>query len=378
MNESLINKHTLKTRQEMLGSYLMSLPKTLQLVSGKRVKAICQFLESKHEVSSIGWKEYLKENRAFLSEPERIAVTDFLYFHGIKLGRVRKENTRIVKRLDKVSEANKRKISDFIEWVEKQYEYSPASIKLKSGNMKKYFQYFVDFNNDNCRSFIKTMEAEGMHPKTLNVYMLTLKQYGDFLKKPIALKKISIQQSLSVENVPTAREYKSFIEWLRNNEKWQMYWIVKVLGMTGMRLSELMQVKWSDILSGDFYPRCKGKKHRMIYFPKQLISEAKEWVKTSGVDPEQLLIVSKKTKMPLSSRGISETMKNVAFKAGFPLEKAHCHAFRHFFAKQYLAKTKDVIQLAELLGHESVDTTRLYLQKSKEEQKRDINKNIDW
>ena len=60
------------------------------------------------------------------------------------------------------------------------------------------------------------------------------------------------------------------------------------------------------------------------------------------------------------------------------IEKAHCHAFRHFFAKQFLSKTKDVIQLAEILGHESVDTTRLYLQKSKAEQARDINKYITW
>lgn len=366
------------SRYELLGSYLMSLPKKMQVESGRRVRAICLFLETQYEVSKAGWRDYLKENRAFISDTEKKYILDFLYFHGVRTGQVRKDKARVVKRLDKLSEINKRKISEFIVWVEKQREYSPASIRMKSANMKKFFRYFTEFNNDNCRSFIKTMEAEGLNPKTLNIYMLTLKQYGEYLKRPVALKKISIQQSLSVENVPTPKEYRSFIEWLRENGAWQMYWIVRVLGMTGMRLSELRQVRWSDIMSGDFYPRCKGKKHRIVYFPKQLVADVREWIKTNPIDQEQLLIAKNFTGPPLSDRGISQKMKTVALKAGFPKEKAHCHAFRHFFAKQYLAKTKDIIQLAELLGHESVDTTRLYLQKSKEEQKRDINRNIDW
>jgi site-specific recombinase XerD len=56
----------------------------------------------------------------------------------------------------------------------------------------------------------------------------------------------------------------------------------------------------------------------------------------------------------------------------------HAHAFRHFFAKMFLKKTKDIIQLADLLGHGSVDTTRIYLQKSYDEQQRDFNKNVTW
>lgn len=365
-------------KQELLGSYLMSLPRKIQAVSGSRVKAICIFLGSPYEISKAGWRDYLKENRAFISDTDKQYILDFLYFHGVRIGQIRKDKTRVVERLDKISEINKRNISEFIVWVEKQREYSSASIRMKSDNMKKFFRYFTEFNNDNCRNFIKTMEAEGMSPKTLNIYMLTLKQYGEYLKKPVALKKISIQRSLSVEDVPTPSEYRSFVGWLWKNEKWQVYWIVRVLGMTGMRLSELRQVRWADIISGDFYPRCKGKKYRIVFFPKQLIADAKEWLKKNSVDQENLLIAKKLTGMPLSDRGISQMLKLVALKAGFPKEKAHCHAFRHFFAKQYLAKTKDVIQLAELLGHESVDTTRLYLQKSKEEQKRDINRNIDW
>ena len=71
-------------------------------------------------------------------------------------------------------------------------------------------------------------------------------------------------------------------------------------------------------------------------------------------------------------------MKTFAEKAGLPRQKLHAHAFRHFFAKMYLKKTKDVVALADLLGHGSVDITRIYLQKTQEEQKRDFNRFVSW
>jgi site-specific recombinase XerD len=80
----------------------------------------------------------------------------------------------------------------------------------------------------------------------------------------------------------------------------------------------------------------------------------------------------------MTTRGVSQCLKAIGDKVGIPKEKMHPHAFRHFFAKMYLRKTKDVVGLADLLGHGSVDTTRIYLQKSKEEQRQSFNRTITW
>ena len=80
----------------------------------------------------------------------------------------------------------------------------------------------------------------------------------------------------------------------------------------------------------------------------------------------------------VSDRGLNERLKRIGDKLGIAKEKMHPHAFRHFFAKMYLKKTKDVVGLAELLGHGSVDTTRIYLQKSYDEQKREIDRAVTW
>ena len=81
---------------------------------------------------------------------------------------------------------------------------------------------------------------------------------------------------------------------------------------------------------------------------------------------------------PITQRGFSQHLKAWGKHCGIDLKKMHAHAFRHFFAKMFLKKNKDVIQLADLLGHGSVDTTRIYLQKSYDEQKKDFNRNVTW
>lgn len=367
------------TKEQWLGKYLMSLTPSERIYSGRRIKVIASFIDSGAELSKSGYLEYLKTEGLDLSDTDRKYLIDYLYFAGVRrLGGTRKAKGKIVEKIEIITEANKKKITSFLEWVKVQRDYSASSVKMKRDHMVKFFRYFKDFNLVNCRDFITTQEHDGMSPKTLNLYMITLKQYGEYLKKPVTLKKISIPRSMSVENVPTEKEYQGLLEWLRENEKWQIYWIVRVLGSTGMRRSELYQLTWNDILLGEFFPLCKGKKRRMVYFPKTVVKELREWLKLYPTDTSEQLIISKRFNKPLSDRGLDQILKCQATKAGFPKEKAHCHAFRHFFAKQFLAKTKDVIQLAELLGHESVDTTRLYLQKSKAEQARDINRYITW
>lgn len=365
-------------RYSLLGKYLVSLTERQRAVCGRRVNIISKFIEDDFELSRQGYKDFLKTYSYSIREDEKSIVADYLYLAGVKLGGRRKPKEKIVKKINELSTANKMKISAFIDWCMSIKEYSHASIRMKSDHMKMFFRYFTEFNALNARSFIATRESEGLHPKSLNMYMLTLKQYGDFVKKPVAFKKISVQSSMSTENVPNEKEYQKLVSWLWEHEKWMVYWSVRVLGSTGMRRSELNQMSWQDILNGEAYPRCKGKKHRRIYFPNKLVSDLREWLKERNIDTSLPLLYSHRTERILSERGFDEILKKNAVKAGYPKEKAHCHAFRHFFAKQYLSKTKDVVQLADFLGHESVDTTRLYLQKSKAEQAREINKFVNW
>ena len=152
------------------------------------------------------------------------------------------------------------------------------------------------------------------------------------------------------------------------------YFFIKVLGTTGARLSEFQQFTWEDIISGEVTLRGKGNKYRRFFFQKQLQQEAKAYAKEHG----KTGIFAVGRFGPITQRGFSQHLKAWGKHCGIDSRKMHAHAFRHFFAKMFLKKNKDVIQLADLLGHGSVDTTRIYLQKSYDEQKRDFNRNVTW
>ena len=80
----------------------------------------------------------------------------------------------------------------------------------------------------------------------------------------------------------------------------------------------------------------------------------------------------------MTTRGLASVIKDAAVKAGIKKEKIHPHAFRHFFAKMFLSKTNDIITLADLLGHGKIETTRIYLRKSYDEQKREFDSAVTW
>ena len=185
---------------------------------------------------------------------------------------------------------------------------------------------------------------------------------------------ISEKNKKLLSNVPTENEYNRLLEYLKTKLNKDYYFFIKVLGTTGARLSEFQQFTWEDIAIGEVVLKGKGNKYRRFFFQKQLQQEVKDYIKETG--KSGTLAVGRYG--PLTQRGFSQHLKAWGKHCGIDSKKMHAHAFRHFFAKMFRKKTKDIIQLADLLGHGSVDTTRIYLQKSYDEQQRDFNKNVTW
>ena len=80
----------------------------------------------------------------------------------------------------------------------------------------------------------------------------------------------------------------------------------------------------------------------------------------------------------ISTRGISLQLQRKALKYGIDPALVHPHAFRHLFAKYFLEQVKDVSLLADLLGHSSIETTRIYLRRTGEEQRAIIDRAVRW
>ena len=80
----------------------------------------------------------------------------------------------------------------------------------------------------------------------------------------------------------------------------------------------------------------------------------------------------------ITTRGISQQLKNYAVKYGLNEKVVYPHSFRHRYAKNFLEKFNDIALLADLMGHESIETTRIYLRRSSIEQQEIVDKVITW
>lgn len=355
-------------------SYLYTTGKSYDFI-GKYIKYVNDFLEDAICINRRGYLAYKQKNVEIMVRHPLMcnAILDLLSFLGI--GYKRKE--KVVKPLEKlsaISEKNKALISEFIVHLTDSNDYSPHTVDIYYTSLKKYFEYANEVNMDNCKRFVKMLEENSFSPQTIRLRITALEKFSKWIKKPIELKRPKMKRKLDVSNVPTEDEYNRLLEYLKTKSNKDYYFFIKVLGTTGARLSEFLQFTWEDIVAGEVTLKGKGNKYRRFFFQKQLQREVKIYVAENS--KTGLFAVGRYG--PITQRGLAQSMKVWGSHCGIDSKKMHPHAFRHFFAKMFLKKTKDVIQLADLLGHGSVDTTRIYLQKSYDEQQRDFNKNVTW
>lgn len=358
-------------RQQMLCEYIQATESMTYDRRGKFISAVTYFLQKAPKVSKRGYREFCKQEADFLIHHEwaKDAICHFLNTQGIGYSKTQTsekqaDSAPMVKRECRQQQL----INDFILWLQNERDYSPNTLCSYTVSIKQFYSYCDDFTQDNCRRYIATLEQNGFKPQTLRLRITALEKLGEYLRKPVKLKRPKFKRKLNTENVPTEAEYKRLLDYLQEkNERY--YFMVRLMGTTGCRVSELAQFTFEQVTSGSCTLKGKGSKYRQFFFTKEMQQLAKG---KSG------LVMVNKCGKPLSSRGLSEGLKDYCQKCGISRTKGHPHAFRHFFAKMYLKKTKDVIQLADLLGHGSVDTTRIYLQKSYDEQKREVNRVVNW
>lgn len=138
-------------------------------------------------------------------------------------------------------------------------------------------------------------------------------------------------------------------------------------------MSELINMDKKCLNKGVCEIWTKGKIRRIL-IPDWLIEESKSYFE--GVTGDYLF--PSRYGGQMSTRGVATNINRWAKKYGIPEEVAHPHSFRHLFAIEFLKNNNNIALLSDLLGHESVDTTSIYLRLSESEQKRQFNDAVNW
>ena len=180
----------------------------------------------------------------------------------------------------------------------------------------------------------------------------------------------------AAKQIGAEADYEYFKRCLKDDNEMLWYFVVRFLAATGARVSELIQIKVEHIKLGHLDLYSKGGKLRRIYIPKVLKVEALSWL--AGKNQDSGYIFLNRYGNRITTRGISGQLKILAIRYGIDPAVIYPHSFRHRFAKSFLERCNDIAFLADLMGHESIETTRIYLRKTATEQREIIDQIIDW
>ena len=239
-----------------------------------------------------------------------------------------------------------------------------------------FHSHYDGISKENLLAY-KGYLMEFFKPKTVNLRVQAINKYLEFLgKDKLKLKAVKVQQKNFLENVISNADYNFLKKQLKKDGNMEWYFVVWYLAATGARVSELIQIKIEHVELGYFDLYTKGGKLRRLYIPKKLRTETLEWLEETHRSSGYLFL--NRYGERITTRGISQQLKNYADKYGLDKKVVYPHSFRHRYAKNFLEKYNDIALLADLMGHESIETTRIYLRRTASEQQALVDKIVTW
>lgn len=258
----------------------------------------------------------------------------------------------------------------------KRRNLSKNTLKSYLFTVKQYQSKYLIINKKNLQMY-KSFLVENYKIKTVNLRIQAINLYLKYLKKEnLRLSLLKIQQKNFLENVISEADYEYFKKCLKNEEEMYWYFVIRFITATGARVSELIQFKVEHIKKGYVDLYSKGGKLRRIYIPYKLQVESLKWFSQRGIING--FIFTNKYGKQITTRGIASELKKLGIKYKLNPNVIYPHSFRHRFAKSFLDRFNDISLLADLMGHENIETTRIYLRRTSTEQQEIVNKIIDW
>lgn len=183
----------------------------------------------------------------------------------------------------------------------------------------------------------------------------------------VKLLRVQRQNFRQSERELTREEYLRLLRAAQQGKNERLYFLMQTICSTGLRVSEHRFVTVEAVRAGQARVRNKGKE-RLVFLPKELQKPLLQYCKRRGITSGPVFVT--RSGRALDRSNIWADMKRLCKAANVAEGKVFPHNLRHLFALTYYRVQKDVIHLADILGHASVDTTRIYTATSGREQKR--------
>lgn len=207
-------------------------------------------------------------------------------------------------------------------------------------------------------TYKKQLEAKSYEISTQNLYIIAINRYLKYIgRADCTLKANRVQKGRSVAQVLTMEEYHKLLACAMERGSEKYYMIMKTLAATGIRIGELKYFT-VEALDGQVIQVTNKKKTREVCLPNGLTVELRRYCCREKI--ERGVIFRGKSEKAIDRTTVYKMLVRIADMAGVPRAKVHPHSFRHLFARTYMGKYSNLFELADLLGHSSLETTRIY------------------
>ncbi len=251
----------------------------------------------------------------------------------------------------------KNRILEFAERL-KEEEKSDATLDKYLRDVRAFAEYLEtrELTKQAVMDYKKHI-AETYAPASVNSMLTSVNSFMEFLdRRDCRVKLLKIQRQIFVsENKElTAAEYRRLLKAARGT---RLEFVIQTICETGIRVSELAFITAEAVEDGKAVVDCKNKT-RVILIPTSLRKILLEYMKKTGIKAGAIFIT--KTGQPLNRSNIWREMKALCLRANVAPEKVFPHNLRHLFARTFYSIERDIVRLADLLGHSSINTTRIY------------------
>lgn len=241
----------------------------------------------------------------------------------------------------------------------------------KSGNtMEKYLRdlrAFAEFTSGNVITKEMVIEyknkliSEKYAVRSINSMLASLKSFFSFMGwHDLKVKSIKLQRQIYCpeDKELSKAEYVRLINTAKKKGNERLNLLLQTICSTGIRVSELQFITVEAVKRGEALVSLKGKT-RTVFIVKELKKKLLRYAAEQGIKSGMIFVT--RTGKALSRSNIWREMKNLCEEAVVNPHKVFPHNLRHLFARTFYGIEKDIAKLADILGHSSINTTRIYI-----------------
>lgn len=261
-------------------------------------------------------------------------------------------------------------ISKFAEYLCQQ-ERSPATIQKYARSLLRFFDWLPQEKTVDKTIVIQYKETlcQTHAPAGVNTILAALNGFFRFMDwQDCLIKALHIQRRVfsSPKTELRREEYLRLVNSAELHDK-QLSLLLQLMASTGIRVSEIRYITAEALDQNQVQIQLKGK-IRTILLPGKLCHKLRKYQRQQKITSGPLFLSG--SGAPLDRRTIWARMKRICREADVAAEKVFPHNLRHLFARTFYNAQKDVVKLADVLGHSSVETTRIYLLSSGQEHRK--------